>query len=422
MPKPGEKNAPTFDAERPEELGRFFERMEDWFSDEGVEDDVLKKKRIVRYLDPDSETQWKALPGFDEGTYEGFRAQVMAVYPKAEEVSRGSVTALKKRIRKLEPVAADERDELLTLIRVMTAEVKKLKMIQPPIHTNRELVELFLERLLPDFASRVANKLSVRRLVHAENPELQGAARNTEDMFTVEEVMKMANHTSLEHANPFGKYLSVAKVGEDAVNHGKLEEAVAKLTDSIDVQARQNKQMEQRLVQLQNSMTQNRQAATPNQTYNRGQAPAPPQNHVTPSPQNDGSCFYCRGPHKIIQCEGARIHLDLKWLRRIDNYLRLPNGEKIPRDPTGVKSMMEMVESLNKGMIPTAKLDKALYQGNEKRTALNQSLQTEEDAQKTLIELLQKVGPDRLRELLELQSVETVADDDDYCPNFETVQ
>ena len=44
MPKPGEKNAPTFDPEKPEDLGRFFERMEDWFAEEGVTDDGEKKK------------------------------------------------------------------------------------------------------------------------------------------------------------------------------------------------------------------------------------------------------------------------------------------------------------------------------------------------------------------------------------------
>jgi len=47
MPKPGEKNAPTFDTGKPEELGRFFERMEDWFADEGIESDLDKKRRIV---------------------------------------------------------------------------------------------------------------------------------------------------------------------------------------------------------------------------------------------------------------------------------------------------------------------------------------------------------------------------------------
>ena len=55
MPKPGEKNAPSFDPEKPEELGRFFDRIEEWFSDDGIMGDVDRKKRVVRYLDADSE-------------------------------------------------------------------------------------------------------------------------------------------------------------------------------------------------------------------------------------------------------------------------------------------------------------------------------------------------------------------------------
>jgi len=99
MPKPGEKNAPSFDIEKPEELGRFFEHMEDWFLHEGLEDDDDKKRRIVRYLDPDSESQWKALSKFSNGTFDEFKAEVMASYPKAEDVMRGSVSALTKKIK-----------------------------------------------------------------------------------------------------------------------------------------------------------------------------------------------------------------------------------------------------------------------------------------------------------------------------------
>ena len=144
MPKPGKKNAPTFDPDKPEELGRFFDRMEDWFIDEGIDDTDERKRSIVKYLDADSETQWKALSKFTTGSYEDFKLQVMSSYPAAEEVMKGSITALKKKIKKIGLVVADECDELLSLVRILTAEIMKLKKISPPIHTNRELVELFL--------------------------------------------------------------------------------------------------------------------------------------------------------------------------------------------------------------------------------------------------------------------------------------
>ena len=98
MLKPSEKNAPSFDLSKPEELSRFFERIEDWFSDKNISDDDDKKRHIVRYLDPDSEVQWKVLPEFTVGTFQEFKDEVMAVYPQVEEVMKGSVSALKRKI------------------------------------------------------------------------------------------------------------------------------------------------------------------------------------------------------------------------------------------------------------------------------------------------------------------------------------
>ena len=72
--------------------------MEDWFADENIQDNLEKMRRIVRYLDPDSESQWKALSTFENGSFADFRSQVMTNYPKAEEVMKGSVTALKRKI------------------------------------------------------------------------------------------------------------------------------------------------------------------------------------------------------------------------------------------------------------------------------------------------------------------------------------
>ncbi len=75
----------------------------------------------------------------------------------------------------------------------MTAEVAKLKKITPLIHTNRELVDIFLGRLTQDFAANIAAKLSVHRL---STPVPMGAGgtpavpQNPEDMYDVADVIK----------------------------------------------------------------------------------------------------------------------------------------------------------------------------------------------------------------------------------------
>ena len=416
MPKPGEKNAPTFDTEKPEELGRFFERIEDWFADEGIDADTDRKRRIVRYLDTDSEAQWKALSTFEQGTYLEFKAQVLAAYPKAEDVMRGSVSALRKKVKRIGPVAPDERDDLLQLIRIMTAEVVKLKNIEPPIHTNRELVDLFLGRLTPEFAARVANKLSVRRLLDVQklgdNPV--AAARNTEDMYDVDEVMEMAKHTSLEHANPFGKYLGVVS-GQNSEVSVKLEEAVARLTDTIHLQVQHNKSVDQRLASMQSYMSTPAQAPV-RQGYGQGSA----QNNAL-NALRLLLCFYCRGEHTINDCVLALRHLDLNWIKKIDGRMRMPDGQKIYGTPG--QSMYEVIESLHKnlpGVIPVSKIaDKsAMYQGAGNVTSYVQNQAQEEDPLRILTELIQKIGVGRLEQLLTEQP--KVSLEDEVCEqNFD---
>ena len=424
MPKPGERNAPTFDPEKPEELGRFFDRMEDWFAEEEVATDDEKKKRIVKYLDADSEIQWKAFSKFENGSFEEYKAQVMASYPKAEDVMKGSMTALNRKVKQMGPIDVDERDVLLNLVRIMTAEVKKLKAITPPIHTNRELVELFLSRLTPDFATRIAHKLSVHRLVHAGGAGQNAAAvRNPEDMYDIEEVMEMAKQTAMESANPFGKFLwTTGPSGSDT--SVKLEQAVARLTDTITLQTQHSKQVDQRLANLQTFMSQPRPApgagfAGPS-SYNRGYVPA--SNHVQPGSSND--CFYCRGSdgHRIPDCQDALKHLDLGWIKKIDGQLRLTDGSRIPRD--GNKSMKEVVEALNKprpGIIPMSKIqDKASLYQDANMASYSQGQSAEDVSVRTLLEAVQKLGSDRVLKLLTTQGqVLDDVDDDEWNQNFD---
>jgi hypothetical protein len=427
MPKPGQKNAPAFDTDKPEELGRFFERVEDWFEDEGIVSDVEKKKRIVRYLDPDSETQWKALSKFEDGTYAEFKAQVMKSYPAAEDVMKGSVAALKRKIKRIGPVEADDRDELLSLIRVMKAEVSKLKRINPLIHTNRELVELFLSRLSVDFAGRVAGKLSVKNLVRSGEEPAVANERNNEDMYDIEEVMEMANHTSMEHANPFGKFLQHSHVPKDSAV--KYEEAVAKIHDSLELYEKRRQQTEQ---QLQSLMTQFK-LSTQMSAQGAAQAPVYNRNgqYTSNSSGTQSGCFYCGGTHRMSACEHVQRHMDLSLVKKVDGKLRLFNGNYIPKDPT--KTNKEVVESLNAskpGIIPMNKIgDRAnLYQGAARVSNFmqNQLPVDEQEGLKNVLELIQNMGLAQAQKLLSASSEsDTFVIDEDPCEyqsNFDLVQ
>ena len=424
MPKPSEKNAPVFDPEKPEELGRFFDRIEDWFSEDGITDDIEKKAKIVKYMDIDSEQQWKALSKFAVGTFAEFKAQVMASYPKAEEVTKGSVTALKKKIRRLGPIELDQRDDLLAMIRVVTAEVAKLKLIQPPIHTNRELVDLFLGGLTPEFSRRVADILAVRRMWQADQPLGEGAQdRNPEDMFDIEDVMEMAKHASLENVNTFGKYLWNSPSGTSDKTVVKLEEAIARLTDNATIQTKFNQQLQAFMTQSKAApvATQQVGAYAPRPGWERGFAPT--SNHI----QGSFECFYCREPHRVGDCEHAHKHLDLGWIVRIDRQLRMPDGSKIQRD--GNKSMKEVIEALNKkpGVILMSKIQdsSSFYQGGSSGASFSQSqgISSEAATMRAFMEMMQKVGLDRVQHLIDNQRVaeqqEPFIEDEEWNQNFD---
>ena len=193
--------------------------------------------------------QWKALSKFTVGTFQAFKDEVMAAYPQVEEVTKESVSMLKRKIKQVSPIATDEHNDLGLLIRIMTTEIVKLKKITLPIHTNRELVNLFLGRLTTDFASRVAQKLTMHHVVQATVAAMQGA-RNLEDMYDIDKVMQVAKHTSLESAVPFGKFVAL-NLGSQSEVTAKLEEAVVKLTDTMHInnqaQEQYMKRVDQRL-------------------------------------------------------------------------------------------------------------------------------------------------------------------------------
>jgi len=410
MPKPGEKNAPEFDPEKPEELGRFFERMEDWFLDEEITSNAEMKKKIVKYLDADSEVQWKALATFTTGTYEEFKSQVMASYPAAEEVMKGSVAALQRKIKKIGPVPADDRDELLSLVRIMTAEIMKLKKITPPIHTNRELVDLFLRRLDPEFAARVANKLAVHRLINANLPANNAVPRNPEDMYDIEEVMEMAKQTSLEQANPFGKFLALSTPSAPPVM-AKFEEAIAQLNDSINVQVQHSKAVDQKLSMLQNFMQQ------PKPVYPDARQVSKPYGNQT---NNNGSmnCFYCEGPHRIGDCEEVRVHLDLGLLKKVEGRLRLADGSRLPREVgKTAKDLVEAMKTTRPGVILVSKIDKSSLYPKSGVTSYMHT-QYEELEERMMQELIQKLGTDKVRQCLQARE-EYIAEAEEWEQNFD---
>jgi hypothetical protein len=95
-------------------------------------------------------------------------------------------------------------------------------------------------------------------------------------------------------------------------------------------------------------------------------------------------------------------HLDLKWIKRFERYLRLPDGTPIPRVQN--KTMKEVIEDMHRtpGIIPMSKVQEktSLYQDTAQVSSYVQAQSSEAEDLRALAELVQKIGIDQLQQLL----------------------
>jgi hypothetical protein len=94
MPARGDRSAPRFDPKQPRELRRYFADLDFVFQRANVTTDQSKKQHACRYADVDTSELWEALPACTDNTktYDEFKAEVLALYPGAEEERKWSVT------------------------------------------------------------------------------------------------------------------------------------------------------------------------------------------------------------------------------------------------------------------------------------------------------------------------------------------
>jgi hypothetical protein len=92
MPVREHRTAPTFTADQPRELRRYFQELNNLFTDCQVADDQTKKSYACRYLDVDSTKLWELLPEFQAtSTYSRFIEAVYKLYPGSEDERKWSI-------------------------------------------------------------------------------------------------------------------------------------------------------------------------------------------------------------------------------------------------------------------------------------------------------------------------------------------
>ncbi|PPQ87663.1 hypothetical protein CVT26_006522, partial [Gymnopilus dilepis] len=265
MPVPGTSKAPSFSNDKPENLLRFFLRMEGHFKEDNITDGQEKKEKLVEYVDPGVDDEWKAFKEYGAAySYDDFKTAVKKSYPSVAEAETASWKRLQQKVfESRNHLEVSQTEELSALIRMMRAEINKLKGITPPLCTNAELVRLFFTRLTPAFAELIVRNLRLQP-APAATAGVATTSGHKEDPYTIDAVFDMAISTSEESRGPLGSLLGS---GSSAVGRAlnpansempapkprvqeafaKFEEISASLKDSIDIQTRNTQA-------LQNSM------------------------------------------------------------------------------------------------------------------------------------------------------------------------
>ncbi|KAJ6464964.1 hypothetical protein C8R45DRAFT_1174291, partial [Mycena sanguinolenta] len=159
IPEEWDQNAPHFDSNKPEELQQFLDHMESLIEKAKTPRDE-KKGKLVRYADYTSKREWMSLPSFQDGSYEDFIKEILSHYPSVRDSERGSISQLNKLLSQFSAkgIGMDDQDELMDLIRPLQLQVKRLI---PGKLTNKTAIARFMEKLAPEFVSRIWMRLEM---------------------------------------------------------------------------------------------------------------------------------------------------------------------------------------------------------------------------------------------------------------------
>lgn len=369
MPRANAREAPRFNGEKPEELVRFLQQMEDLFKECAITDLQNKKDYLGKYADHKTEQEWRAFDYYDTGTWEEYKNELLETYPEAMDDHQGSLLRLERILREHHNVASNDAVGLMSLRRSFNAEAKKL-LKAPAALSNRELVQKFLGCLAPEFQLQVINRLTLKTSVNpatqtpvqaAVQTGVQGAggnpapvvttipARRKEDQFDLAIVIAEAVDIA---SRAFGSLAVITDYARESVSPAKdtvkveIEEVRTQVTTLMDRIAAKEKTDRYNHEAIMKILQQGSASYPSMRSDNQG--PAPQRGNQL---GNSGDCFYCQeSGHMQGDCPHRLLHLDQGKIKIVENNrMRLGDGSFLPRDPTSSKSLKERVEAATAG-------------------------------------------------------------------------
>ncbi|RXW12635.1 hypothetical protein EST38_g13219 [Candolleomyces aberdarensis] len=368
MPAAYSGKHPTYDPANPATATRFFDGVELAAKVAGLTDhDEEVVEHALTYLDTQTARLWSRLEGGSAPfSFEKWRKAVMKILPKASRYDVGSMARLDDLCRKARerPIGRDEKSAFYEFALGFQAEAEPL--LKSGVIANRDLVVKFISGLKGTFREGLSERLSRKTPV----ADADGAARDEEDPFTMEEVIKVA--TDMVDAAAVGPFGSLAYVEEEAdyarnvtssglsdraesaglkdlkIKQESMTEEMAKVYTTLD---RVEKSMSLLTTQFDTFTTTARTAPAP------AQAPYRPSNQAVG--QRPGmytrpagasfSCWYCgQNTHTISQCPEVRQGIENGRITQRGNTI-FCKGNVLAREVPEGTTMKARVDAMWKG-------------------------------------------------------------------------
>ena len=209
MPAAYSGKHPMYDPANPSTATRFFDGVEMAAQVAGLtgQDEEIVKNALS-YLDTPTSRMWGRLKGgYDPYNFKEWRKAVMGILPKASRFDVGSMARLDDICRKARerPIGRDEKSAFYEFALGFQAEAEPL--LESGVIANLDLVVKFIGGLKQVFREALNERLSRKPAA------VDGAARDEEDPFTLDDVIKTA--TAMVDAAAVGPFGALSYVEEE---------------------------------------------------------------------------------------------------------------------------------------------------------------------------------------------------------------
>ncbi|KAG6913542.1 hypothetical protein DXG01_006076 [Tephrocybe rancida] len=335
MPLSTSRDAPRFTHKQLEEVHRFLHRMETLFELAGIMDDQDKKKRVLEYVDAQTEKEWRGCDNFVAGSpWKDFVKEIKDSYPEAAD-DEGSIANLDQICREHARLGQGHTSELHSLICKFKAEARKLK----EVIGNGVIVDKLMGCLTPAFADLVQDRL-LTKFGHYKDKTRK---RHKDNQYELSEVLivvsTLIDETPRRGEREIGRSMpreaSTAPV-KVKIEEPEAEEKLAHLQDGVMAINKELTSMRSFMQTMTNELRNTSQfvQSSRGNSGTRFDSSAP----TLHSAQQVGKgCFHCwEIGHHVAECEHMNHQVKEGALIYVDSRPRLPNGDPIPREPANI--------------------------------------------------------------------------------------